>query len=467
MPILCTLRLIRRFQMLAFVVFVASSLLAAGCTADPAADRRATAHAPRPDGPGHGSDATGAAFAAFDARARSGAHLNVVFFGGSLTWGSNATDPNLTSYRGNMADRLRKRYPEAHFRFYDAAIGGTPSLLGVYRFDRDVAARDPDLVFLDFTANDGHQGSDPDKLAAYESLVRRTVDELGIPMVIAIFPFQWHLKPETLDPLPRVVAHKRIAAAYNVPVGDAIERVRQAIHVEHRYTAEELYPVHRDAAHPGDEGYALFADAVWDAFLAGVNHDVVCRAPDEMLHADTYLRPNRFRLAELESLPEGWTVEGPLRTSAFYDAYMARWVGTEAVAHNAPRFTRRAKGPFPAPEPLVLGIRAESILLFGTSTVDSGQYRIVLDGEVLEFGPHYNRTKVLDASARRFGGNTRLLQKVRSGLDPDVEHRLVIEPLFDEDKAQELRIESVCVAGGEATVRRIVPEDGGAAAPSE
>src|SRR5438128_3337922 len=93
-------------------------------------------------------------FADFDRRAKAGERLNVVFFGASLTWGANATDPNLTSYRGAIARKFEAAYPKAHFHFWDAAIGGTGSQLGVFRFDRDVLSHEPDLVCLDFSAND-------------------------------------------------------------------------------------------------------------------------------------------------------------------------------------------------------------------------------------------------------------------------------------------------------------------------
>ena len=46
-------------------------------------------------------------------RARAGERLNVVFFGASLTWAPNASDPNLTSYRGLVARRLEEAYPQA------------------------------------------------------------------------------------------------------------------------------------------------------------------------------------------------------------------------------------------------------------------------------------------------------------------------------------------------------------------
>ena len=85
--------------------------------------------------------AAGPGFAEFDRRAREGDTLRVVFFGASLTWGANATDQALTSYRAQTREMLEARYPKARFQCYDAAIGGTQSQLGVFRLERDVLAR--------------------------------------------------------------------------------------------------------------------------------------------------------------------------------------------------------------------------------------------------------------------------------------------------------------------------------------
>jgi len=48
-------------------------------------------------------------FESFDQRARAGQRLNVVFFGASLTWGANASDPLKTSYRANVANMLEAK----------------------------------------------------------------------------------------------------------------------------------------------------------------------------------------------------------------------------------------------------------------------------------------------------------------------------------------------------------------------
>ncbi len=130
-------------------------------------------------------------FADFDARAATGKPLTVVFFGGSLTWGANASDPQKTSYRARMGDYLRRKYPKSSFDFIDAAIGGTGSKLGLFRLERDVMAYHPDLVFLDFTANDGLEGGDSKSLASYEGLLRDLIGA-GVPVEQVFLGFKYN-----------------------------------------------------------------------------------------------------------------------------------------------------------------------------------------------------------------------------------------------------------------------------------
>ena len=171
-------------------------------------------------------DAKRASFAGFDARAKAGERLNVVFFGASLTWGANATDQALTSYRAQTKELLEARYPKARFQCYDAAIGGTSSLLGVFRFERDVLARKPDLVFLDFSANDDNWNGNPLVFASYESILRRIIHDGGAPVVAVMFPFMWEIGPGlesgTSAHLGGLTQRLKSAAAYGVPAGDCL-----------------------------------------------------------------------------------------------------------------------------------------------------------------------------------------------------------------------------------------------------
>jgi len=402
-----------------------------------------------------GADAI--SFRGFDRRAMVGQRLNVVFFGASLTWGANATEPNLTSYRGAIAEKLAERYPNAHLKFYDTAIGGTGSQLGVFRLERDVLKRKPDLVFLDFSANDDIYSDTPETLASYEAIVRRLVAEAKVPVVMVIFPFQWNVAQGNTDGMKRRDAHLRIADAYHVPVGDAIALGQRRVK-EGTITIAEIWPT--DGVHPGNVGYRMFADAAWQAFLNGVEKQRVCAAPPKMLHAETYMTSARVRLSTLGKLPGGWRVGSPNLTSAWYDALMSRWLDDVVIASNRskaadPTTKKETTGPQKA-ERLRVRFNGSMALLFGEKTPKSCRYRVWLDGKAVEH-KEGQPPKVLDsfdASSKQFGGNVHLTQVVAEGLDPKADHTLEIEPLFAGDEEQELRIESVCVAGGQAKVWR-------------
>jgi len=138
-------------------------------------------------------------FSEVDQRAQAGESLTVAFLGGSLTWGAQATDPLKTSYRAIVSKDLQARYPEAHFTFVDAAIGGTGSQLAAYRLQRDVLAYEPDLVFLDFTVNDSaSQVPTDDRLSSYESLIRRMIQS-QIPVVQVILAVKKDIIPSRLN----------------------------------------------------------------------------------------------------------------------------------------------------------------------------------------------------------------------------------------------------------------------------
>ncbi|MDA1038948.1 MAG: DUF1080 domain-containing protein [Planctomycetota bacterium] len=100
----------------------------------------------------------------FFAKARSGEEICVAYFGGSIT--------AAPGWRVGSLDRLRKAFPQASFREINAAIGGTGSDLGAFRVGRDVLARKPDLVFIEFAVNDG-AASAAQIQATMEGIVRQ------------------------------------------------------------------------------------------------------------------------------------------------------------------------------------------------------------------------------------------------------------------------------------------------------
>jgi lysophospholipase L1-like esterase len=386
-------------------------------------------------------------FAKFDQRARAGEKLNVVFLGGSLTWGSGASDPQLFSYRALVGQKLAEHYPAAHFIFWDAAVGGTSSNLGAFRLQRDVLDHHPDLVFIDFTINDGPYDVDDEKLASYESLTRRILLETGAPVELVLLAVKPDLEPANRKPRPRDAKHKEVGAAYNAPIADAVAYMNAEVK-KGRYTTDEMWNHPPDITHPGNKGYELYSEVVMQSFLDAVAQKMVCRVPDKMIFADTYMTWKRQRLSQLTPLPEGWKVTYASTLGVAYDFYMSRWLEdiTEATV---------------GAQPFKLKFNAKTVMLFGEWTQKSGKFLVNIDGK-----PGISLdSKDGTYTPPNIGGNMHCVKVLATGLDPSVTHTLEIVPQLVHVDAttgtppvpafdQVVRIESICVAGGPATITR-------------
>jgi hypothetical protein len=370
-----------------------------------------------------------------------------------LTWGANASDPERTSYRPDMARRFEEAYPKAHFTFWDGAIGGTGSQLGVFRLQRDCLRHHPDLVFLDFSANDDIYSDTPENMASYESLVRRIIVEGHAPVVEVFFPFKWNVREGELAKMKRRDAHTQLAHAYGAGIGDAIALMTARV-AKDPSLVDAYWPI--DGVHPGDLGYEAFTDAAWQGYQDAVSHKLVSHAPAKMLNADTYMSWARVPISSLGTPPQGWKVGIANRTSAWYDGLMSRWLDDETIASNR-QHTVDAQGHKQlVPQtvsPLEVKFCGSMAMLFGEETIKSGKYHVFIDGKQMKRDLGYGKfDDEFDASAIKMGGNRQHAQVLATGLDPAVEHTLRIEPDFDPSVEQELRIESICVAGGDAKV---------------
>lgn len=373
----------------------------------------------------HAAGDTAPSFGTLAEKLAKGGNISVVFLGGSLTWGAQSTNPQKTSYRALVSRKLEETYPQARFQFHDAAIGGTGSQLASFRLERDVLAYKPDLLFLDFTINDDpYPEPRPARLAAYESLVRRLTGA-GTPVVMVLLPAKKDVLPNPperpLDP-----KHKEIAAAYGLPVADAVSLAKARV-AAGQVTPDQLWDLPKDVTHPGDAGYALYADAAWEALQNALTAKQPTKLPAKMIHPDTYMTVNRFVLPSLATLPEGWTKGKPNRNAVAYDFVCSRWMDDLVIAA-------------PGAQPLRFLVQGSDLLLFGEQTQTSGEYTVKIDGQ--EIGKYPALCK---------DGNMRLVQILAERLDPAKEHLVEIIP--DLQDGQELRIESLCVAGAPATVR--------------
>lgn len=133
-------------------------------------------------------------------RAKRGVDITIAFIGGSITQGAGAVPINTKCYAWKTFEglcSLAGKGVDENIHYVKAGVGGTPSELGMIRYERDVR-RDgkvtPDIVIVEFSVNDE---GDETKGVCYESLVKKILAAENKPAVIllfAVFANDWNLQ---------------------------------------------------------------------------------------------------------------------------------------------------------------------------------------------------------------------------------------------------------------------------------
>jgi lysophospholipase L1-like esterase len=363
--------------------------------------------------------------AGFCRRAEKGERLTVAFYGGSLTWGANASDPNRTSWRARLSERLVERFPNAHFKFVDAAIGGTTSQLGIFRLDRDVIAYRPDLMFIEWTCNDGYDATNDVRSSSYEGSIRRFLSARPDGVVAQVILPTKEMIVRAAES-PRRAERLALGKAYGLATADVLGelRVRQRAG---KLDLEAMWPTELvDTIHPFDPGYALYADVIWEQLFANPSESAMS-VPEKALAPETYRKVVRRRLSEAPQLPQGWR-NGFCETRAgTFDFMCSRWQDGETIATNN--------------TPFKVKFRGEVLLLFGESVVTGGNVEAWVDGKKVSATSGSWFAKMFPPSAYLSWGIGKLF-------DGAVEHELEIRPNLK--PGEQLKIESICVAGENA-----------------
>ena len=397
--------------------------------------------------------------ASFCERAKKGDRLTVALLGGSLSWGANATDPNKTSWRALIWRRLEERYPDAHFKFVDAAIGGTGSGLGIFRLERDVIPYKPDIVFVDWLVNDGERKADDDSSCSYEGIIRHLMERLpGCVPVQVMLPTRGTIEEPDASKLVRWDEQKRIGAAYGLACADVLGEMRRR-HAAGEADLDRMWPAWPallgDTTHPHDYGYSVYADIIWDQIFETPS-DKSPTMSDEWLFAPKYRHVVRENVAAWKDLPKGWHNDVCYVRAGTFDFLCSRWQDGLAVAANCafnPKTLKRELVPGDV-EPLRTKFRGEVLMLYGESAEWSPKCEVFVDGK---------RVAERDTAdfGRMFAPTAYLVWKIGVSFDADAEHTLEIRPVFADGEPQEFRLGSICVAGRNAAwvsrIDKVVP----------
>ena len=187
-------------------------------------------------------------------KAKAGKSVTVIYIGGSITQGAGATPINTECYAYKSYQLFQNRFASGNnVKFIKAGVGGTPSELGMLRFDRDVLrdGEKPDIVIVEFAVNDE---GDETKGDCYESLVRKILKLDWNPEVVllfSVFANDWNLQ-ERLRP---------VGDLYDLPmvsIRDAV--VEQFTRKEGRVLTKNQF--FYDMFHPSNIGHTIMADCL-------------------------------------------------------------------------------------------------------------------------------------------------------------------------------------------------------------
>ncbi len=120
-------------------------------------------------------------------KSKAGKEVTLAYIGGSITQGAGAIPIHTECYAYKSFQLFQNRFStQNNVRFIKAGVGGTPSELGMIRFDRDVLREGerPDIVVIEFAVNDE---GDETKGVCYESLVRKVLKLPWKPAVVLLF----------------------------------------------------------------------------------------------------------------------------------------------------------------------------------------------------------------------------------------------------------------------------------------
>lgn len=213
------------------------------------------------------------------AKLQAGQPVTIAYFGGSITAGAGASNPEQTSYRALMTQWLKQEFPQSQITEVNAAIGGTGSDLGAFRNSYDVLRFKPDLVIVEYAVNDG--GAPPEQIArGVEGIVRQIWRADARTDIVFLYTLHEGMRDDyDKNQLPRSAnVQDAVADYYGIPtinvaapiftlVREGKWQIRPAKDADNKDLPipPGVTNFSNDGVHPNDAGYALYAQTIQNA----------------------------------------------------------------------------------------------------------------------------------------------------------------------------------------------------------
>ncbi|MDB6129464.1 MAG: acyl-CoA thioesterase [Verrucomicrobiales bacterium] len=277
----------------------------------------------------------------FFEKIKSGQEVKIAYFGGSITAAQG--------WRVKTMAWFKKQYPQAKFSEINAAIGGTGSDLGVFRFRRDVLDKKPDLVFVEFAVNDA--GASPSNIwKALEGVVLQAWEQNPNIDFCMVYTFTTDLQPsydQNTD--PRAVAADELFADYygipsiNVSIKTAkMIRDKKMIPKAEGKEVDGVPSFSKDGVHPSDFGHGIYTEVITDE-ISDMEKTSIAAAH---ILGTPYIAEN-WKEAKMESLNRaklsvGWTSLSA--TNEFSTRFSNRLISLEEATKPGETLTFSFKG---------------------------------------------------------------------------------------------------------------------------
>ncbi|MCR5797165.1 MAG: Ig-like domain-containing protein [Eubacterium sp.] len=203
-------------------------------------------------------------------KAKKGEDVTIAYLGGSVTEGANAT-PNNKCYAAVSCKAFADKYGTGdNVKYINAGMSGTPSSLGVVRYERDVLdkneGKSPDILFLEFAVNDSGECTNG---GAYEGIIRRAMKEgTAVVLMFSVFASDWNMQ-QTYIPLGEYYGLPMVSMKNAVDSKDPVsgDKFMDIIGFQDWYFSDSL--------HPSNNGYELTAQCIMKMFAETEKNEAV------------------------------------------------------------------------------------------------------------------------------------------------------------------------------------------------
>lgn len=228
-----------------------------------------------------------------------GEKVTIGFIGGSITQGFSASKKRF-SYPHLIYEWFAEKYAESNINIVNASLGGTQSDLAAFRLKKDLLFYKPDLVFVEFSANDFFETY---YQISYEGLITELIDNNICVHPIIMFN-KTGFAGDGVNAAGRL--HKEVLDYYRIQYTDTLTAENGSLFHNHEtFFADEV--------HPNDRGHRKIADFVYSwlnrhhkSYENGMR-GVKVYAPKKYFH----LAGNRFKNLDFIYADELYKISNP------------------------------------------------------------------------------------------------------------------------------------------------------------